>query len=432
VIGVLWRRLVIGLLVVGLASAGSVTSAPPAAADGPVPYDGLWWMARLAMVGDSITNTSSHVFKPAFRAEWWRDATFSFPGVRTETMRDQIRAMAADRPDAFVLQLGGLDTLDLISGARSWNFERGQIAGVLADIQAAGVPCVVWAGPNENFDGGDIDFWSERINEEIRAQLASRGIGSFADWSAVAAGHPEYFVADGAHLTPIGMQAYANMLVTRLRDCSHNPKGSFDSAAAGVGVRVQGWAFDPDTAAPIVMHVYVDGVLRDPITAGTFRPDVAAAFPGVSAHHGFDATFAVGGGTHDVCVFALDTGAYGFMNPMLGCKRVYVDGSPVGFIDSVVGGAASARVRGWTIDPDVIPPVDVHVYVDGVLRSSAAANVNRPDLAAAFPPYGGTHGFDVTVNGLPRGVRQVCVYAINNGFTPGVNPFLGCRNVNAS
>jgi hypothetical protein len=424
------RRLALCLLALLVGLGGVTVGGEPASAAPPVPYDGLWWMARLAVVGDSITNTSSHVFKPAFRAEWWRDATFSFPGVRTETMRDQIRAMAADRPDAFVVQLGGLDTLDLISGARSWNFERAQIAGVITDLQAAGVPCIVWAGPNENFDGGAIDFWAERINDEIQAQLALRGMGSYADWSAVAAGHPEYFVADGAHLTPLGMQVYADLLATRLRDCARNPKGSFDGATPGVGVRVQGWAFDPDTAAPSNVHVYIDGAFRGQVTANSFRPDVAAAFPGVSSNHGFDATFVVGGGVHDVCVFALNVGPYGFTNPVLGCKRVVVDGSPIGFLDSAIGGAGSTRLRGWTIDSDVTWPIDVHVYVDGAIRTAATAGVNRPDLAAAFPPYGGAHGYDVTVSGLPPGSHEACAYGINNVFTPGGHRLLGCRIVN--
>ncbi len=228
----------------------------------PVPYEGPSWMARLAMVGDSQTWTSADTFKPALQADWWRPAIFSFPGVRTETMRDQVRSMAADRPDAFVVELGGMDTLDIISGARSWAFEQAQIDGTIADIQGAGVPCVVWVGPNQHFDGGPIDAWSTAINDEIRYRLAVRGAGVFADWTTVAAGHPEYFVADGSHMTDAGKQVYVAMIKDSLRNCTRNPHGNLDVVTGGIGARVQGWSYDPDTNASIPVHVYVDGAFK--------------------------------------------------------------------------------------------------------------------------------------------------------------------------
>jgi hypothetical protein len=419
---------------VALLAVVSAAAVPSPAAGAPaVPYEGPSWMARLAVVGDSLTWTSVDTFKPSFQSDWWRPAIFSYPGVRTETMRDQVRAMAADRPDAFVVELGGMDTIDIISGARSWAFEQAQISGTIADIQAAGVPCVVWVGPNENVAEESISAWSEAINDEIQYQLVLRGAGPFADWTAVAAGHPEYFVQDGSHLTAIGKQVYASMIVDELRDCSRNPRGSLDVVAGGIGLRVQGWTYDPDTpSAPNDVHVYVDGTIRGALTANGSRPDVAAVFPGVSANHGFTGAYAVGGGTHQVCVFSINKGPYGFKNPVLGCRSVAIDGSPQGFVDSVVGGAGSIRARGWTIDADVTGAIDVHVYVDSVFKTAATANGSRPDLAAAFPAYGAGHGFDVTVGGLSKGSHQVCVFGINNALTGGQNRLLACRSAVAS
>jgi hypothetical protein len=399
-----------------------------AAAAPPVAYEGPSWMARLAVVGDSMTWTSSDVFKPVFRAAWWRPAIFSFPGVRTETMRDQVRAMAADRPDAFVVQLGALDTLDIISGARSWEFEKAQIRGTIADIQAAGVPCVVWVGSNEQFDGGPIDQWSTAINDQIRYELALRGAGAFADWTAVAAGHPEYLVEDGAHLTDAGKAVYASMIRDSLRNCTSNPRGNLDVASAGIGARVQGWAYDPDTSSSIPVHVYVDGTFAGVLDANRSRPDVAAAIPGVGPSHGFDGSFVIGAGSHQVCGYAINVGAYGFTNPLVGCRSVSVDGSPTGYVDSVTASSNAVRVRGWVIDADVTWGVDVHVYVDGAYRGAFNAAGNRPDLAAAFP-YGAGHGFDATISGVSKGAHQVCAYGINNVFTAGQNRLLGCRVV---
>src|SRR5690606_14202091 len=168
------------------------------------------------------------------------------------------------------------------------------------------------------------------------------------DWTATAAGHPEYFLPDGSHLTPIGKQVYANMIVQELRDCARNPRGSLDEVHAGVGVRVQGWTFDPDTSAPNDVHVYVDGTFKGAFRANTFRPDVAAAF-GVSANHGFDVHLAVGGGVHDVCVYAINAGPYGFTHPTLGCRRVSVSGTPLGALDEVSSSGSAITARGWAI-----------------------------------------------------------------------------------
>ena len=38
-----------------------------------------------------------------------------------------------------------------------------------------------------------------------------------ADWAAVSRGHPEYFVADGTHLTSAGIDAYARLIRQTLR-----------------------------------------------------------------------------------------------------------------------------------------------------------------------------------------------------------------------
>jgi hypothetical protein len=423
------RRSVVTLLVALLVGLSATAVPSPVAAAPVVPYEGPSWMARLAMVGDSLTWTSVDTFRPAFQAEWWRPAIFSYPGVRTETMRGQVRAMAADRPDAFVVELGGMDTIDIISGARPWSFEQAQISGTIVDIQAAGVPCVVWVGPNENVANASISAWSEAINDEIQYQLALRGAGPFADWTAVADGHPEYFVEDGSHLTALGKQVYASMINRELRDCSRNPRGSLDAVSGAIGVQAQGWTYDPDTPSGANdVHVYVDGAFKATMIANGSRPDVAAAFPGVSANHGFAGAFAVGGGTHQVCAFAINNGPYGFKNSVLGCRSVTVDGSPQGFVDSVVGGTSSVRARGWVIDADVTSEVGVHVYVDGVFKGAAAANGSRSDLAAVFPAYGGNHGFDVTVGGLATGTHEVCVYGINAASTSGQNRLLACRS----
>src|SRR6476646_9802710 len=198
-------RLLVGLVVV---VASTVVATMPARSEPSVPYDGPSWMSRVALVGDSFTFIAGDVFKDEMQKEWWRTASSFFGGVRTETMRDTIRGMASDRPDAFIVELGGNDVLPLLNDEYDWAYEQSQIAGILDDITAAGVPCVVWAGPNGHFDGGPVDEWTKRINDEIRAQLILRGNGVFPDWTSIADAHPEYFLPWDKHLTEPGKHAY--------------------------------------------------------------------------------------------------------------------------------------------------------------------------------------------------------------------------------
>ncbi|HXR40911.1 MAG TPA: glycosyl hydrolase family 18 protein [Acidothermaceae bacterium] len=209
-----------------------------------------------------------------------------------------------------------------------------------------------------------------------------------------------------------------------------NPYGSIDVAApAGPGkVHLRGWTIDPDVADPTRVDVYVDGRGAESGPASAGRADIAAAFPGYGAAHGFDVTISVPGGKHQVCLFAINIGPGG--NTLLGCRTVTMPtGSAFGSFDSVVAsGAGQATVRGWAIDPDTADPIRVDMYVDGHGASSGPANGDRPDIAAAFAGYGAAHGFNVTLNGLTPGNHTVCVYAINVGAgSPSTQ--LGCKAV---
>ena len=206
------------------------------------------------------------------------------------------------------------------------------------------------------------------------------------------------------------------------------PIGQVDSVGwQGGSARVRGWAIDPDVAAPVDVHVYVDGVNSAVVSASGSRPDVGAVYPAYGSNHGYDVSVPVGPGSHTVCVYAINVPAPA-VNPQLGCRTVVVSGlAPIGQVDSVGWDGGSARVRGWAIDPDVAAPVDVHVYVDGVNSAVVSASGSRPDVGAVYPAYGSNHGYDVSVPVGP-GSHTVCVYAINVP-APAVNPQLGCRTV---
>ena len=101
------------------------------------------------------------------------------------------------------------------------------------------------------------------------------------------------------------------------------PFGSVDVARGGPGsVSVSGWVIDPDTAAPVGVHVYVDGRFAGAQTAGGSRPDVGVAYPGYGAGHGFSVVVPAVGGTRQVCVYGINTGPG--VNALVACRSVVV------------------------------------------------------------------------------------------------------------
>ncbi|TFV87776.1 SpoIID/LytB domain-containing protein [Blastococcus sp. CT_GayMR16] len=207
-----------------------------------------------------------------------------------------------------------------------------------------------------------------------------------------------------------------------------NPFGGFDAVTPVTGnqVRVEGWALDPDTNDPIIVHAYLDGGFQNSYMADVPRPDVAAVLPGRGDRHGFDLLVPVSQGRHQICMFAINTGPGG-MNTPLGCLTADTSGLPVGNIETAGISAGEGLLTGWAVDPDTSGSLDVHAYVNGVGSGAFAANGSRPDVGSAFPGAGNAHGFSVRVP-LQPGINQICLFAINLP-TPGINPQLGCRTL---
>ncbi len=99
---------------------------------------------------------------------------------------------------------------------------------------------------------------------------------------------------------------------------------------------------------------------------------------------------------------------------------------PAGALERARAGDGTIRVRGWALDPDADGPIDVLIYVNGELATSAVADRPRPDVGVAYRGQGDRHGFDVTIPAT-LGTKEVCVYAVNVGG--GTNPLLGCDTV---
>lgn len=218
----------------------------------------------------------------------------------------------------------------------------------------------------------------------------------------------------------------------KLTAMSGSPFGWFDSAKGVTGgVKVVGWAIDPDTTAPTSVHVYVDSV-GTAIPADVSRPDLPAHFPQYGDKHGFSKKLSASPGTHRVCAYAINIGPGGTAD--LGCIQVTVPGgstipelgrAPIGNFEALTVDGTTAVASGWALDPDTASPIKIHLYVNGA-GTEYTADKARADIGAAYPAYGSAHGFSEQVQ-LAAGRSEVCAYAINTGA--GGHLFLGCRIV---
>jgi hypothetical protein len=207
------------------------------------------------------------------------------------------------------------------------------------------------------------------------------------------------------------------------------------------GLRVAGWAIDPDASVSTVVHIYLNGSLIGVLDATRSRTDVAVAYPSFGALHGYDATlssaklsgFGLRFGNNTLCAYGIDTGTDA--NALLGCRTVTGGRSPFGSLDVVdplPGG--HLRVSGWVIDPDAVTATGVHVWIDGTFKAAIHAGRTRVDVGSAFPAYGSEHGFDAELDGITDGAHTICVYGIDTALASGANvfspnPLLGCRQV---
>ena len=223
-------------------------------------------------------------------------------------------------------------------------------------------------------------------------------------------------------VTPAGNNSA--LLGCRAVTVETQPFGAFDFASATPGgVHVGGWAADPNSAGPTDVHVYINGKIAGSLHAAGTRNDVAAAFPGYGASHGFDATFPVDQAINAVCAYAINVGPG--EHQLLGCRGVVNSVQPFGVIDRASGTPDGVQISGWAIDPDTVDPIAVHVYVDNT-GTAITANSGRPDVAAVFSGYGANHGYSSVIPTSP-GIHTACAFAIN--VRAGDNQLIGCRTV---
>jgi hypothetical protein len=257
------------------------------------------------------------------------------------------------------------------------------------------------------------------------------GAGNAHGWSWSASATPgEHSVCvyaidaqDSARNTPLGCRTVAVQITP--------PVGNWEGLTAPYGTTLSawGWAMDPDArTTPVSVHVYVDGAWGGAATADRDRPDVGAAFPGSGNAHGWSYTQSVARGSHSVCVYAIDV-ENPSRNTPLGCRTVGVGITlPIGNWEGVSVSGDTVALWGWALDPDS-PQYSawVQVQVDGVVLNNQPASESRPDVGAAFPEAGDSHGFSASVQVTP-GERSVCVF-VTDLDDSSKKSALGCRTV---
>ena len=179
------------------------------------------------------------------------------------------------------------------------------------------------------------------------------------------------------------------------------------------GVKIRGWAFDPDTLyESVTIHVYIDGVMAGTCTANLSRPDVHNVH-GCGEYHGFSTTIPYivnETESHYVEIFALNT-TYGEDPVGRGPFNVTISKHSHSYSSSITTypTCANTGVRvyycsdcggGYT---ETIPATGNHDYGDWILTDDGGTLVYRK-YCSNCSNYVTTHGNSVTYiygNGEP-------------------------------
>ncbi|WIJ44213.1 hypothetical protein [Curtobacterium citreum] len=192
-----------------------------------------------------------------------------------------------------------------------------------------GISLTGWALDGDTTSSIPVDVYVDGVGRRISANQSRSDIQRvFPAYGAQHGFSTKISLADGAHQVcvyaiNVGAGSGNPTLACRTVQVGNPPQGSLDAVVAQPGgIRVTGWAWDPDTTAAIPVHVYVDGAGRR-VGTGVTRNDVARAFPSAGSNRGFDATISAASGTHTVCAYAIDSS--GGANTTLGCRSVTVN-----------------------------------------------------------------------------------------------------------
>lgn len=328
--------------------------------------------------------------------------------------------MVPGPPDAGNAPVGNFESVS-VTGAtatvKGWALDPDTVSAIPVHVYVNGVGAITTASAARGDLAAAFPLFSARHGFSLSVSLP-------AGRSQVCA----YAINTSGANTALGCRTVE--ATTNGVELGRSPVGNWESTSVlGGTVRVTGWALDPDTSASIAVHAYVDGS-GTPFVASLPRDDVSAAMPGLGNAHGFDLSLPVGGGTHTVCLWAINAGPGAHTS--LGCKTVSAIAeqghAPVGNYEGLTLSGTTATVTGWALDPDTADSVRIRVTA-GIWTREFTADRSRPDVGQAYPGYGAGHGFSADI-AVPVGPSAVCVDAIDTQ-TQAATSF-GCRSINAT
>ena len=205
------------------------------------------------------------------------------------------------------------------------------------------------------------------------------------------------------------------------------PIGNLEVVVAeGDGIRMRGWAADPDVTAPVLVSISSEQRVRK-VRADLPRPDVAAVHRALGPFRGFDTRYpGLAPGRRQICVWVDNVGR-GSRGRLLGCHWVQVPAvEPAGHLESVTAVAPGiVRAVGWVVDPELSGPSEVTLTLNGQFALRRRAELVRPELGRFFgrdPRLGFV--LDLPV---PSGRHRICATALNVGW--GSHRPAGCGDV---
>ena len=101
---------------------------------------------------------------------------------------------------------------------------------------------------------------------------------------------------------------------------SGDPFGTLDAITrVPGGVRLQGWAIDPDAGHGITVEFYSGNNDMGGTVANGHHADLASLYPDYGGYHAYDVTLAIGAGQQTVCAYGINVGQGG--NTQLVCPE---------------------------------------------------------------------------------------------------------------
>jgi putative cell wall-binding protein len=106
--------------------------------------------------------------------------------------------------------------------------------------------------------------------------------------------------------------------------------------------------------------------------------------------------------------------------------------APIGSFDQASLTASTFDVRGWALDTSLMrTSIDVLVTYNtpgGLTSRTVTANLDRPDVGAAYPGAGNAHGFSISIPRSGDGQYYACATALPSAGNGAGSTPLGCRS----